>query len=73
MVSNAWILILIFLTVSIECHHFATAVPECMANVFHLLLILQTSRVHKMEAFVCGSLVMLQRSHHIARLDHINE
>ena len=34
MVSNAWILILIFLTVSIECHHFATAVLECMANYF---------------------------------------
>ena len=73
MVSNAWILTLIFLTVSIECHYFATAVLECMANVFRLLLIIQTSRVHKMEAFVCGSSAMQRRSRHIARQDHIKE
>lgn len=72
-VSNEWILILISLTVSIVCYHFATAVLECMGNVFHLLLIIQTSRVHKMEVFVCGNLVMLRKSHHIAHLDRIKE
>ena len=72
-VSDAWIRIHTFLTVSIVCHHFVTAVVQCMANVFYLLLLIQTSRVHKMEVFVCGSLVMLQKSHHIAHLDHIKE
>jgi len=52
---------------------FATAVLECLTNVFHLLLIIKTSRVHKMEAFVCGSLVTPGKSHRIAHLGHIKE